>query len=519
MVFYRKYRPQTIDDLDSSAVREVLSSVLQKDTPHAFLFTGPKGLGKTSTARIIAKAVNCEKKGKGVEPCNECEQCVSITNGNNLDVIEIDAASNRGIDEIRDLKEKIRLAPIGAKKKVYIIDEVHMLTTEAFNALLKTLEEPPEHALFLLATTEPHKVPATILSRCFHIAFKPATEEELVRAFKRIVKGENLAISDEALVTIARLSEGGFRDGTKLLEELVLLANGKAITPALIEEKYQTVSTSSQVSELLDALIAKDAQQGMQVLTKVVSEGMDLKYLLQELMKALHEMLLLQVSGKKQKLSISEIRTLFTLLSLASSEMKYAVVPQLPLELAVIEYCSIETSAGETSQPVIASEAKQSHNKIAASSSTPRNDAEEKVVSKVSVVEEVTVHTLRKQVGVIKRNEAIHGVEKVPPKEKRVVLPRVELMHVPAKGEMTPEWLESLWYHIIEEVRTHNHTVAGVLRSCVLKQYDGTDLVIQTAYKFHKERLDDMKTRESLLHVCKILTGNEVAITVELKNS
>src|SRR6266480_4765989 len=209
MVFYRKYRPQCIDDLDSSTVRETLHAVLQKNIPHAFLFTGPKGLGKTSTARIIAKVVNCEKRKKGlIEPCNECDQCVAITSGTNVDILEIDAASNRGIDEIRELKEKIRLAPVSAQKKVYIIDEVHMLTTEAFNALLKTLEEPPEHAMFILCTTEQAKVPETIVSRCFHIAFKKATDEELVRSFKRIVSGEKLKADDEALMAIARMADG-----------------------------------------------------------------------------------------------------------------------------------------------------------------------------------------------------------------------------------------------------------------------------------------------------------------------
>jgi len=245
MVFYRKYRPQKIDELDSASVRDTLHAVLQKDVPHAFLFTGPKGLGKTSTARIVAKVVNCERKKKGsVELCNECDQCVSITNGTNVDVLEIDAASNRGIDEIRELKEKIRLAPVAAKRKVYIIDEVHMLTTEAFNALLKTLEEPPSHAMFILCTTEAHKVPETIVSRCFQILFKPATEEELVRSFKRIVEGEKLNIDDEALKYIAYLADRGFRDGAKALEEVFLLAKpGEKITKEFIEKIYKTSIT------------------------------------------------------------------------------------------------------------------------------------------------------------------------------------------------------------------------------------------------------------------------------------
>lgn len=220
MVFYLKYRPQTISELDLAQVREKLFSLLKsKSLPHAFLFTGPKGLGKTSTARILAKAINCERvqelriknqelrknkneshnskfiiQNSDVEPCNECQACVSITNGSNIDVLEIDAASNRGIDEIRALRERVKFAPANLKKKVYIIDEVHMLTTEAFNALLKTLEEPPDHVVFILCTTEIWKVLPTIVSRSFHISFEKPTKEELTRSLERVAKGENLTI-------------------------------------------------------------------------------------------------------------------------------------------------------------------------------------------------------------------------------------------------------------------------------------------------------------------------------------
>src|SRR3989344_3395814 len=188
MSFYRIYRPQVFEEIDNIRVREKMLSLLSKpvsELPHAFLFSGSKGTGKTTAARLIAKLFNCEKLSKTKGPCGECTSCVSIAEGHNIDVLEIDAASNRGIDDVRALRDAIALTPMSGKIKVYVIDEVHMLTTEAFNALLKTLEEPPAHAVFILATTDPQKVPATIQSRCVPISFAKATTEELEAALKR----------------------------------------------------------------------------------------------------------------------------------------------------------------------------------------------------------------------------------------------------------------------------------------------------------------------------------------------
>ncbi len=547
MVFYRKYRPQTIDELDSGAIRETLLSVLQKQTPHAFLFTGPKGLGKTSTARILAKAINCEKNAGSVwqvarsnkkekdttsheplatsqiEPCNVCEQCVSITNGTNLDILEIDAASNRGIDEIRDLKEKIRLSPVSAQKKVYIIDEVHMLTTEAFNALLKTLEEPPAHAMFILCTTEPHKLPATIVSRCFHISFKPATEAELVRSFSRIVKAEKIDIADEALHVIARLSDRGFRDGTKILEEIVLLANGAKITEEFVESKYQVSGIRHQVSEMFAALAKKDAKRGLQIIQEIAEQGVDVRHFLQELLVELHSHLLRQAGITDhesrigdQELTIKEINVLFELLSKAHMDMKFAVLPQLPLELAVIEYIT-RSSVTQVNPPIgSASTSGPSANSVSTS-----NVAKSNVVvagQGASLQSGITVSHLRKQVGDIQKNKALYGEPKSAGDAKEgVAVVGVELLKAPADGEVTKEWLDAFWKSIISEMKNYNHTIAGVLRSCMIRTYTKDEVVIETAYKFHKERLDDQKTRDELMRICKLLTGNEVKIGVELK--
>ncbi len=224
MALYHKYRPQTFNDLlltQPEVAENFISALLKSATSHAYLFTGTHGTGKTSTARILAKAINCERNSELhilmrdsqallPVPCNQCEACLTITIGSNMDVVEMDAASNRGIDEIRDLKERIRLAPVMLKHKVYIIDEVHMLTTEAFNALLKTLEEPPSHTVFVLCTTELHKVPGTIQSRCTHILFKRPTIDRIVALLSAVSTQENVTIDTKALQMIAQAARGAF---------------------------------------------------------------------------------------------------------------------------------------------------------------------------------------------------------------------------------------------------------------------------------------------------------------------
>ncbi len=488
MVYYRKYRPQTIAELDNQKVRETLYAVLSSvSVPHAFLFTGPKGLGKTSAARIVAKAVNCQQKAKRkkqnevIEPCNKCDQCISITNGTNLDVLEIDGASNRGIDEIRDLREKIRLSPASAKKKVYIIDEVHMLTTEAFNALLKTLEEPPPHALFILCTTEPQKVPATIVSRCFHIVFTRATNEELVHSLKRILQGEALKAEDEALEIIAKLSDGSFRDGAKILEELVSHSTGsgqggKKITKELIEQKFQISNIQFQISNMLEFLAKKDAKGGLRLIGKMVEQGVDMKYFIEQLINTLHELLLFQFKiipspGTTSALTVEEIRKLVELLAKAHQELKYAVLPQLPLELVIVEW-----SVGDA---VALRSPRQFENSSNASAPAVRQSAD-------------------------------LGVRPA----KRDLAKSYSHAKAPRATEM-----DRIWQQLIEKVKQHNHSVAGVLRGCTLSRYDGKELVIETKYKFHKEKLEEKKTREILEKACEEIVGKTLKISVVLKQT
>ncbi len=305
-VLYRKWRPQTLEQVvGQEHITQTLLNALERDrVGHAYLFTGPRGTGKTSTARILAKAINCEPTGGRGEPCNDCEPCQQITDASFLDLVEIDGASNRGIDEIRDLREKVRFMPARGRKKVYIIDEVHMLTAAAFNALLKTLEEPPDHVVFLLATTEPHAVPLTIASRCQRFDFQRIPEERAASLLGEIAHAEGLSMEPEALNTVVKASGGSLRDAENLLEQLALTAGADAT--ASDARRLFGIAGSGRARELIASLLGeKDLAAALRGLSALHAAGVDMRQIHRELVNELRALMLVR-AGAGDVLDISD---------------------------------------------------------------------------------------------------------------------------------------------------------------------------------------------------------------------
>ena len=305
---YRKYRSQTFSDLvGQEAVSRALQGAIASDrVAHAYLFSGSRGTGKTTSARLLAKSVNCLRRSPGVaEPCNECDSCVQIAAGAALDLIEIDAASNRGIDEIRDLREKVHLAPALGRRKVYIVDEAHMLTTEAFNALLKTLEEPPEHVVFILCTTEAQKVPLTVLGRCQQFVFRRFNDEQVVARLRHIAEQEGIEVEPEALKLIARVAQGSMRDAVGLLDQLVPLA-GTRVSVAGARELLG-IADPAQVDALFDAVLGGRPTEALDRLAAVYEAGGELRQVVRAIMERCRDSLVEAIeqrdAGRRERLS------------------------------------------------------------------------------------------------------------------------------------------------------------------------------------------------------------------------
>ena len=471
-VFYRKYRPQTLDEIigQTQVKNTLIQSFKNNKLSHAYLLVGPRGTGKTSTARILAKMVNCEMNGES--PCNKCSTCLSITNGSSLDLIEIDAASNRGIDDIRHLRETVKLAPSSSRKKVYIIDEVHMLTTEAFNALLKTLEEPPSHVLFILATTELNKIPPTILSRVTRLDFKLASIDETVENLKRVAESEKIKIKEEALRVLAKKADGSFRDGVKLLDQVSSL--GREVTMKDVEESLQAGNFEDGVA-ILDSLAEKNGKEALSLVVKHQEAGIQVKELTLNLLELLRYVVFIKnelgphlvkeevgsdnyqvLVGLVDKFSTtSNVTDAINRLQNALEKIKISSIPYLPLELALVEICN-------SLPPVIRGEA------------TP-------------------VSPRRVEAG-----------------------PKADEARQTEKDMSDLSKIKDKWSFVLETIKPYNYSLEALLRNTKIAEASGSVVVLEVPYSFHQRILEAPKSKDLLESVLAEVLGKTVTVSTVL---
>ncbi len=467
VVLYRKWRPQFFSEIiaQNHIKKTLQNAIIKNRISHAYIFCGPRGTGKTSVARLLAKAVNCTNSKSG-EPCNECKTCSETSSGRSLDLIEIDGASNRGIDEIRELREKIRFSPSSALYKVFIIDEVHMLTREAFNALLKTLEEPPEHAIFILVTTEVHKIPPTVLSRCQRFDFERISIKDLINRLYFIASKENLNVDKRVLQLIAQNAEGGLRDAISLLDQLVSYG-GKNINLDQIRSVLGLADIKT-LEKLMDLLIKKDTTHAIKLVNDVFSKGYDLHQFAKGMIEYLRSILIvklnqdnkiLQVSpeqfkkiiSQSKEIKLDEVLYLIKLFIKAEKDLKSATFPQLPLELVLVE---ANKGSSNISQEDISPPDGFSSDKMGKAGGTDRD---------------------------------VPMAQKIKAKNK----PADEINS--KKDNIDIKKFLDLWEEVLEEVKYYNHSVRAFLKASRPVAIKDDEITLEFFYPFHKERIEDDK--------------------------
>ncbi|MGH2399335.1 MAG: DNA polymerase III subunit gamma/tau [bacterium] len=516
--FYRKWRPKSFEEIigQDRVTRTLQNAIRTNRVVHAYLFAGHRGTGKTTTARILAKALNCVQ-GPTPTPDNTCPNCEAITNGSSLDVIEIDAATNRGIDEIRELRDRIRLAPTQGRYKVYIVDEAHMLTVEGANALLKTLEEPPAHAVFVLVTTEPHRLPPTILSRCQRFDFRRVSQKELLSRLRHIAQTEGFSIEEPALVLIGAAADGSVRDAESVLDQLAAFAEG----PIRAEDVQAVLGMVAEdvALRLTAGVIARDARGALALVNDTINEGKDARQVMRTLLDHFRDLLVLKTGNptgvldtteqrlralqqQAQEASVEDILRALNVLSTAETEARWNPQPRLLLEIALIRLCrpemdptleglrarlsAIEERLGQTAPSP--AQPQQPLPKPA----PPKPGPPKPVPTSPSSAEKPEPRTAPKPGAKGPMNaEAL-------PAMMAVVETRPGMAEeVTSEAVVAIEDVRRQWARILEEVKRTKMFCHALLIEGMPLQVDGGDLVIglRTGYNFHVENLHRPENR------------------------
>ncbi len=504
---YRKWRPITWDEVigQEHVVQTLRNAVTSNRVAHAYLFAGPRGTGKTTMARILAKAVNCLDEDLAQRPCNQCAHCQAVNQGRFLDLIEIDAASNTSVDDVRDLRDRINFSPNQGRYKVYIIDEVHMLSTAAFNALLKTLEEPPPHAIFILATTEVHKIPATVLSRCQRHEFRRIPVREIVDNLRKLAEEEKIKVEPEALSLVARQATGSMRDAISLLDQLA--SAGDTITLQLAQDVLGT-ATSQAVIEVVEAMITRQSSQGLEAIHRSLDAGADPRQLARQIVEYLRSLLLValgnaaqvdataevrvQMAQHAQSLGTAELLRVIQAFNQAATENRSSWQPALPLEIAFIAAIS-PGEAGEPAKPAPV---------------TPASP-------------DVTSRPAGGKPGVKPSGDTGPLAERAsqPAPSRGTSTGPATGAGMTAEETTTLQRLDQSWNLVLAQLKNQNQSLNALVNSARSRAFKGNTLTLGMSSEVLKMRLEDPANIDLLQKVLKQVMGRDIYVQVVLTSA